>query len=218
MIQADHNITGFTQLVLIRHGQSAYNYDNRFTGTADCPLSPVGRVEAVQVGRELQHLSVQLDKVYCSKLQRTQETFSIIAKTVSPMYDHAAVQSVPALNERNYGLLQGRNKKQAVAQYGSAAVERWRRSYTDIPPGGESLEQTGERVVRFYTALVQPDLQAGCRILLLAHGNTLRSLMMYLEGLSPEQVEQLEVVTGEVIIYKMDAALHILDKTIFHPV
>ncbi|WP_211166341.1 2,3-bisphosphoglycerate-dependent phosphoglycerate mutase [Mucilaginibacter robiniae] len=204
--------------MLIRHGQSAYNYDNRFTGTADCPLSPVGRVEAAQVGRELQRLRIQLDQVYCSALQRTRETFSIIAKTVSPLYDHTAVQSVPALNERNYGLLQGRNKEQAVEQYGSATVERWRRSYTSIPPGGESLEQTGKRVIQFYTTCVQPDLQAGCRILLLAHGNTLRSLIMYLEGLSPEQVEQLEVVTGEVIIYKMDAALHVLDKTIFHPV
>ncbi|MDB5271229.1 MAG: phosphoglyceromutase [Hymenobacter sp.] len=194
-------------LVLVRHGESTSNLANIFTGWLDVPLSPTGEAEAHTVAEKLR--GYHFDAAYSSDLIRAERTLDIIV--ARPAWATIPVHHVAALRERMYGDLQGLNKAETALKYGQAQIDIWRRSYAVPPPGGESLQQTQARVVTFFEAEIAPKLRAGQDILIVAHGNTLRALRMYLEHLTPEQVEALEIVTGGVCVYHFDAQLKILE-------
>ncbi len=195
-------------LVLVRHGESTANLANVFTGWLDVPLSPKGEEEARLVAEKLR--GFHFDAAYSSTLFRAERTLDLIV--ARPAWATIPVHHVDALKERMYGDLQGLNKAEIAAKYGQAQVDIWRRSYDVAPPGGESLQQTQARTVQFYEADLVPQLRAGKNLLVVAHGNTLRGLRMYLEHLTPEQVTALEIVTGGVHVYRFDAALHLVES------
>jgi 2,3-bisphosphoglycerate-dependent phosphoglycerate mutase len=194
-------------LVLVRHGESTANLANVFTGWLDVALSPKGEEEARTAAEKLR--TFHFDAAYSSTLIRAERTLDIIV--ARPAWATIPVHHVEALKERMYGDLQGLNKAEIALKYGQAQVDIWRRSYDVAPPGGESLQQTQARAVKFYESEIVPQLLAGKNILIVSHGNTLRGLRMYLEQLTPEQVEKLEIVTGGVAVYHFDAALHIVE-------
>jgi 2,3-bisphosphoglycerate-dependent phosphoglycerate mutase len=184
-------------LILLRHGQSQWNLENRFTGWIDVPLSERGIAEARAAGAKLR--GRRIDRVYMSVLQRATETARIAL-------EEAGIAGVPserdaALNERMYGALQGKNKDEARREFGDEQVKLWRRSYDVRPPEGESLADTAARVLPYWETRILPDLLAGRNVLVAAHGNSLRALVMHLEGLSREQVLALEIPTGVPILY-----------------
>lgn len=189
-----------SQLAIVRHGQSEYNLQNRFTGFADVDLTTQGREEAAMCGRKLQ--GMHFDACFTSVLKRAIETLAIILDTINqkelPVYKDAA------LNERNYGDLQGLNKAETAEKYGAEQVTLWRRSFDVAPPGGESLKQTQERVLPYYYAHVEPLLQQGKNVLIVAHGNSLRALMMHLENLSPDAISHVDLLTGVPRVYDFD--------------
>jgi 2,3-bisphosphoglycerate-dependent phosphoglycerate mutase len=179
-------------LVIVRHGQSAWNLENRFTGEVDVDLTPLGREEARAAGKKLS--GIPFSHAFTSLLKRAEETLTLIL-------EEAGIPTLPisrdhALNERNYGQLQGLNKSEVASQYGHAQVAIWRRSYTVRPPGGESLQDTAARVIPYYTGTIQPLLQAGQDILIVAHGNSLRALMMHLEQISEDDIAEVNIPTG----------------------
>lgn len=186
-------------LVLIRHGESLWNSQNRFTGWIDVPLTEKGRQEAARAVDSIKHLS--FDVAYTSVLQRAQHTLQIIleglGRTDLPIIRHQA------LNERDYGDLSGLDKAATAARYGDEIVKLWRRSYDIAPPGGESLKDTAARTLPFYERTIALDLKAGRNVLVVAHGNSNRSIVMSLEKLSPEQVVSLELPTGVPRIYTL---------------
>ena len=192
-------------LTLVRHGQSTYNLSNLFTGNLDVPLTSTGRKEALQAGKKL--VNYKYSAAYTSMLIRAQETLLIILtainETTIPVIKNAA------LNERGYGSLQGLSKTEIAAQYGDAQVEIWRRSYDVRPPGGESLEDTFNRTVTYYKTVIEPTLQAGENILIVAHGNSLRALTMYLENLSAESIAKVNIATGIPAMYHFDSAFNL---------
>ena len=196
------------QLVLIRHGQSQWNLENRFTGWIDIPLAPAGEEEARKAGEKLK--GFKFDKVYTSVLQRAIKTFEIVASVAG--LNHLPVEKDKALNERMYGDLQGLNKDDTRKKFGDEQVHIWRRSYDIGPPGGESLKQTAERVLPYWHSHIEPDLKAGKNILIVAHGNSLRALIMHLDNLSKEEVVKLEIPTGEPIFYEFDKDLKVIEK------
>jgi len=184
-------------LILLRHGQSQWNLENRFTGWVDVPLSERGVAEARAAGVKLR--GRRIDRLYMSVLQRAIETARIAL-------EEAGIAGVPsardaALNERMYGALQGKDKDEARREFGDEQVKLWRRSYDVRPPGGESLADTAARVLPYWESTILPDLVAGRNVLVAAHGNSLRALVMHLEGLTKEQVVGLEIPTGEPILY-----------------
>ncbi|MGI4749800.1 MAG: 2,3-bisphosphoglycerate-dependent phosphoglycerate mutase [Janthinobacterium lividum] len=189
-----------SQLTIVRHGQSAYNLENRFTGFADVDLTNQGREEAAMCGRKL--TGMRFDDCFTSVLKRAIETLNIILDIINqkqlPIFKDAA------LNERNYGDLQGLNKAETAEKYGAAQVNLWRRSFDIAPPGGESLKQTQERVLPYYYAHIEPLLQQGKNVLVVAHGNSLRALMMHLENISPEAISHVELLTGVPRVYDFD--------------
>lgn len=189
-----------SQLTIVRHGQSEYNLENRFTGFADVALTSQGREEAAMCGRKL--AGMHFDDCFTSVLKRAIETLDIILDTIHqkglPIYKDAA------LNERNYGDLQGLNKAETAEKYSAAQVNLWRRSFDIAPPGGESLKQTQERVLPYYYAQIEPLLQAGKNVLIVAHGNSLRALMMHLENISPEAISHVDLLTGVPRVYDFD--------------
>lgn len=195
-------------LVLVRHGESTANLANVFTGWLDVPLSPTGEAEAHTVAEKLR--GYHFDAAYSSDLIRAGRTLAIIV--ARPTGATIPVRHAAALRERMYGDLQGLNKAETALKYGQAQVDIWRRSYAVAPPGGESLQQTQARVVPFFEAEIAPRLRAGQDILVVSHGNTLRGLRMYLEHLTPAQVEGLEIVTGGICVYRFDAQLKILER------
>ncbi|HWP65449.1 MAG TPA: 2,3-diphosphoglycerate-dependent phosphoglycerate mutase [Candidatus Limnocylindria bacterium] len=184
-------------LILLRHGQSQWNLENRFTGWIDVPLSERGIAEARAAGAKLR--GRRIDRVYTSVLQRAIET-ARLALEEAGLSDVPTVRDA-ALNERMYGDLQGKNKDEARRQFGDEQVKLWRRSYDVRPPGGESLADTAARVLPYWESTIRPELQAGRNVLVAAHGNSLRALVMHLEGLTREQVLALEIPTGEPILY-----------------
>ena len=192
-------------LVLVRHGQSTANLANVFTGWLDVALSPTGEAEAAAVAQRLRGL--RFDRAYCSTLQRSRRTLEIILTGLGQ--SDLPILATDALKERRYGDLQGLNKAETVLRYGAAQVEQWRRSYDVAPPGGESLRQTQARAVQFFESNLAPQLRAGRHILVASHGNTLRGLRMYLEHLTPAQVERLEIATGGIRAYHFDEKLAI---------
>lgn len=197
-------------LILIRHGESQWNLENRFTGWVDVELSEKGRKEAEEAGKKLK--DYKIDKAYTSVLKRAMNTLDIAMKAAGKS-GFPIVRDV-ALNERHYGDLQGLNKAETAKKYGDHQVHIWRRSY-DIPPpgeGAESLKDTAARTLPYFDKHVLPDLKAGKNIIIAAHGNSLRSIVMELDKLTKEQVLELNIPTGVPIVYEFDKDLKILSK------
>jgi 2,3-bisphosphoglycerate-dependent phosphoglycerate mutase len=195
------------KLVLVRHGQSQWNLENRFTGWVDVPLSEKGVQEARQAGQYLKGQTFQ--QAFTSNLKRAQDTLRLILEELG--------QTVPtekdeALNERHYGDLQGLNKAETAKKYGDEQVHIWRRSYDIAPPNGESLKDTAARTIPYFNTYILPVVKAGKNVIVAAHGNSLRSIVMELDHLTKEQVLKLEIPTASPIIYDIDAAGKIRDK------
>jgi len=189
------------RLILVRHGQSVWNATNRFTGWTDVGLSEQGVKEAEDAGRQL--AEIRIDIVHTSDLVRAQRTAEII------MRHNEASEDVPTnydwrLNERHYGALQGLNKAETAEQHGAEQVHIWRRSFDVAPPEGESLEMTAERTIPYFTEEIVSDLVDGKNVLVSAHGNSLRSIVMHIDGISPEDIVSLEIPTGEPIHYNYE--------------
>ena len=197
-----------SELILLRHGQSQWNLENRFTGWVDVPLSAKGEAEARAAGEKLR--GRRIDLLYTSVLRRAIDT-ATLALEVAGVVTPPTVRDA-ALNERMYGDLQGLNKAEAATRWGDAQVKLWRRSYDVRPPGGESLSDTAARVLPFWEARILPDLRAGKNVLVAAHGNSLRALVMHLDGLSREQVLELEIPTGVPLLYDIALDGHVTGK------
>ncbi|HEY5627617.1 MAG TPA: 2,3-bisphosphoglycerate-dependent phosphoglycerate mutase [Nitrospira sp.] len=189
------------RLVLLRHGESQWNLENRFTGWVDVPLSPRGIQEAKNAGEKLR--SFTFHRAFTSVLARANETLRLALETIGQT--GIPIEKNKALNERMYGELQGLNKAETAKKYGDEQVKIWRRSYDVPPPGGESLKDTAERVLPYYDQHIKPHVLNGETILIAAHGNSLRALVMQLEGLSKEQVLELNIPTGAPLLYELDA-------------
>ncbi len=199
-------------LVLLRHGQSQWNLENRFTGWVDVPLTDAGREEARRGALAIRHLTFNC--AFTSALQRAQETLHIVLDTIGQ--PQVAVAQHPALNERHYGELQGLNKAETMRQFGEQQVHIWRRSYDIAPPKGESLKDTAARTLPYFTTTILPRVQAGETVLVVAHGNSLRSIVMQLEQLTNEQILELNLATGTPIVYELDRDGRVLKKTVHH--
>ena len=189
-------------LVLVRHGQSEWNLKNLFTGWKDVDLTEAGIAEARAAGRKLKAQGLVFDVAYTSSLKRAQRTLDLMLEEM--------VQKVPivrdqALNERDYGDLVGLNKDDARKKWGEEQVHIWRRSYDVPPPGGESLKDTVARALPYFVQEILPRVLRGERVLISAHGNSLRALIMVLERLTPERILQRELGTGVPIIYRLNA-------------
>ena len=199
-------------LVLLRHGQSQWNLENRFTGWEDVPLTEVGRAEAHRAGQRLREAGLSFAYTFTSELVRAQETLDIVLAELGAQ--QLPIERDKALNERHYGDLQGLNKAETAQKFGDEQVHIWRRSYDIAPPGGESLKDTAARTLPYFAARITPLLQAGNNVLVAAHGNSLRSIVMDLEKLTREQVLELNIATGVPIVYELDSKLAIVKKTI----
>lgn len=189
-------------LVLVRHGQSEWNEKNLFTGWKDPKLTPRGIDEAIKAGKELKEAGYSFDKMFTSDLFRAQDTGRIILEQM----DIPSIEVIKdvSLNERNYGDLAGLNKDEARKKWGEDQVHIWRRSFDVPPPGGESLKDTAERVLPYYKENIIPELIEGLNILVAAHGNSLRALVMELEEISSEEIVELEISTGVPLVYKFE--------------
>jgi 2,3-bisphosphoglycerate-dependent phosphoglycerate mutase len=184
-------------LILLRHGQSTWNLENRFTGTMDVDLTLQGELEASRAATSLRAYTI--DIAYCSILKRAMRTLEIIFsenQLTIPVIKDAA------LNERNYGDLQGLNKAEMADKYGADQVQLWRRSYEATPPNGESLKDTFNRVVPYYMQNIEPVLKKGKTVLIVAHGNSLRALMMHLEKIDARKMEEVNIATGIPRVYE----------------
>ena len=197
-------------LVLVRHGESQWNLENRFTGWVDVPLTDTGRREAARAGTVLK--GTRFDIAYSSVLQRANETLDIILRELAQ--SDLPVVKDQALNERHYGELQGLNKGETAEKYGAEQVHIWRRSYDVPPPGGESLKDTAARTLPYYDRVIAPQIAAGKNVLVVAHGNSLRSIVMQLDRLTREQVLELNIPTGVPIVYDMAPDLTIRSKRV----
>lgn len=197
------------KLVLVRHGQSLWNLENRFTGWVDVPLTDKGREEARLAGERLRGLS--FDVAYTSMLTRAQETLEIILEVLGR---RPPVIRDQALNERHYGDLSGLNKQKTREKFGDAQVKIWRRSYDVPPPNGEALKNTAERTLPFFERAILGDVALGKNVLVVAHGNSNRSIVMQLDRLSKEAVLELELATGVPLVYEMSPEGDVLAKEI----
>lgn len=195
------------KLVIVRHGQSQWNLENRFTGWIDVDLSPKGIDEANKASEILK--DHKFDKAFTSDLLRAQRTLDIILENTG--MNDIPVEKDKALNERMYGDLQGLNKDECREKFGEEQVKIWRRSFDTPPPNGESLKDTAERVLPYYKSKIEPELKAGKDIIISAHGNSLRALIMYLEGLSKEEILQTEIPTGSPKEYIFDDSLNVIE-------
>ena len=189
-------------LVLVRHGQSEWNEKNLFTGWKDPKLTPRGVDEAIKAGKKLKEAGYSFDKMFTSDLFRAQDTGRIILEQM----DIPSIEVIKdvSLNERNYGDLAGLNKDEARKKWGEDQVHIWRRSFDVPPPGGESLKDTAERVLPYFKENIIPELIEGLDILVAAHGNSLRALVMELEEISSEEIVELEISTGVPLVYKFE--------------
>ena len=189
-------------LVLIRHGQSLWNAENRFTGWTDIDLSEKGEKEAKEAGEKLEN--VAFDVVHTSALMRAQRTAEIIIKHNKISKDIPTYKD-ERLNERHYGSLQGLNKTETAEKYGAEQVHIWRRSFDISPPDGESLKMTAERTLPYFKEDVLRHLNEGKNVLISAHGNSLRSIVMYIENISKEDIVKLEILTGVPRTYEYES-------------
>lgn len=189
-----------TKLFLVRHGQSKWNLENRFTGWQDVDITALGQLEAERAGQILKE--EKIDVAFTSKLIRAQHTLKIILNEMGKINTPIIIDK--ALNERSYGMLEGLNKGETAEKYGVEQVHTWRRSFDIAPPGGESLKDTYNRVIPYFESHIHPLLIRGQNVLIVAHGNSLRALIMYLEQLSPVEILKREIATGEPITYIYD--------------
>lgn len=197
------------RLVLIRHGQSQWNLENRFTGWVDVPITETGAQEARRAAKLLD--GARFDLAFTSKLIRAEQTLQIILEETGQKA--LPVHRDQAINERHYGDLQGLNKAETAKKYGDAQVHIWRRSYDVAPPGGESLKDTAARALPYFREKIMPEVKAGRSVLVVAHGNSLRAIVMELDGLSQEQVMELNIDTCKPITYEIDASGKVLQKS-----
>jgi 2,3-bisphosphoglycerate-dependent phosphoglycerate mutase len=195
-------------LVIVRHGQSAWNLENRFTGWVDVDITAKGEEEAKNAGEKLKNY--KFDLAYTSNLKRAQRTLQIILETTKQT--NLEVIKNEALNERHYGDLQGANKAETAEKYGDEQVLIWRRSFDIAPPNGESLKDTLARVLPYFEKEIVPKLKAGKNIIIAAHGNSLRALIMFLEKLNPEEILEVEIPTGQPKEYQLDENLKVLSS------
>lgn len=199
-------------LVLVRHGQSEWNLKNLFTGWRDVDLTEQGHAEAKAAGEKLKALGLKFDIAYTSVLKRAQNTCQIILDELGqPKLE--TIKNV-ALNERDYGELSGLNKDDARAKWGEEQVHIWRRSYDVEPPKGESLKTTGARVWPYFLHEILPHVLRGETVLVAAHGNSLRALIMALDGLTPDEIVKLELGTGVPVVYQLNADSTVKSKDI----
>lgn len=223
------------KLVFIRHGQSEWNLKNLFTGWTDVQLSDKGVEEAKEAGRKIKKAGIEFDQAYTSVLTRAIKTLHYALEESDQLW--VPEMKSWRLNERHYGDLQGQNKAEAAEKFGADQVHIWRRSYDVLPPlldendersaaqdrryanldphiipGGENLKVTLERVMPFWEDHIAPDLIAGKNVIVAAHGNSLRALTKYIEGISDEDIINLEIATGQPIVYEMDKKLNIISK------
>jgi len=199
-------------LVLVRHGQSEWNLKNLFTGWHDVDLTEKGHAEAKAAGQALAARGLKFDIAFTSSLQRAQKTCQHVLDAVGQA-DLTTIRD-EALNERDYGDLAGLNKDDARAKWGEEQVHVWRRSYDVAPPGGESLKDTGARVWPYYLHDIQPHVLRGGNVLVAAHGNSLRALIMALDGLTKDEVVKMELGTGVPVIYRLNADSTVASKEI----
>ena len=188
-------------LILVRHGQSEWNLKNLFTGWKNPPLTEQGITEARETGLKLKAAGYEPDLYYTSALSRAHHTLDLILEELGVV--NVTITRNQALNERDYGDLAGLNKDDARKKWGEEQVHAWRRSYDVQPPGGESLKDTAARTLPYYEAELLPHLKAGKTILVAAHGNSLRALVMAVEGLTPDEILKREIATGEPIVYRI---------------
>ena len=198
-------------LILVRHGQSEWNAKNLFTGWKDPGLTDEGMKEALVAGSTIKSENILFDEMFTSKLVRAQITGKIILETINQS-DISINQNI-ALNERNYGSLAGLNKDDARKKWGEEQVHIWRRSFDIPPPDGESLKNTSERVLPYFNREILPKVVNGSNILIAAHGNSLRSLIMQLDNISEVDIVNLEIPTGAPIKYVFNEDGSILEKT-----
>jgi 2,3-bisphosphoglycerate-dependent phosphoglycerate mutase len=197
-------------LVLVRHGQSEWNAKNLFTGWKNPGLTETGVKEAISAGKLIKDEKINFDIMYTSKLIRAQLTGNTILEIINQS-DIPIIKDT-ALNERNYGSLAGLNKDDARKKWGEEQVHIWRRSYDIPPPDGESLKNTAERVLPYFNKEILPKVISGSNILIAAHGNSLRSLIMQLDELSKEEILNLEIPTGAPIKYIFDEYGKVVEK------
>ena len=189
-----------SKLVLVRHGQSEWNAKNLFTGWKDPKLTDLGIQEAIKAGDLLETRNLKFDLMFTSDLFRAQETGRLILEQMNQT-DTQVIKD-QSLNERNYGDLAGLNKDEAREKWGEEQVHIWRRSFDVPPPGGESLKNTAERVLPYFELAIMPKVKEGLNILVAAHGNSLRALVMELEKISSEEIVKLEIATGDPLTYE----------------
>ena len=224
-----------SKLVFIRHGQSEWNLKNLFTGWVDVNLSEQGEQEAKEAGRKLKEAGIEFDQAYTSVLTRAIKTLHFALEESGQLW--IPEEKSWRLNERHYGALQGKNKQAAAEKYGDEQVHIWRRSYDVLPPlldandegsaandrryanldprivpGGENLKVTLERVIPFWEDKIAPDLLAGKNVIVAAHGNSLRALTKYIEQISDEDIMNVEMATGQPVVYDLDEKLNIVSK------
>ncbi|ACB50892.1 phosphoglycerate mutase [Crocosphaera subtropica ATCC 51142] len=229
------------KLILLRHGQSLWNAANKFTGWVDVPLSERGRAEATVASCKLRDKGYKIDVCFTSLLIRSIETAVICLtecdqicgekipiiqhdsddpdwhgwdKYAGNFYQELPIFTSQALDERYYGNLQGLNKAETAEKFGEEKVHEWRRSYSSRPPGGESLEDTKNRVIPYFQSRISDHIKRGQTVLVAAHGNSLRAMVMALDNLEPDEVPGLELTTGVPIIYDFDDQGNVLEKTI----
>lgn len=222
------------KLILVRHGQSQWNLENRFTGWVDVPLSAKGRGEAIAAGKKLKDM--HFDTMFVSHMLRSVQTLHYVLlelrDTRTPIIYHEEKrirswehytgdknQEIPIyqsvdLAERYYGDLQGLNKAETMDKYGKEQVHLWRRSYDVNPPAGESLKDTCDRTIPYYKKYIEPELSAGKTILVVAHGNSLRSITKYVENISDQEIPNMEIPTGVPIVYTMNPQMKLMSKTL----
>lgn len=191
------------KLVLLRHGQSTWNLENRFTGWIDVPLTEMGQLEAEEAGKKIHLAGIHLDEAFTSALKRAHDTLTICLRAagqtgIPTSYDQA-------LNERHYGDLQGLNKAETAEKFGEAQVKLWRRSYDVQPPNGESLKDTAARTLPYFYDKIVPALKQGKNVIVSAHGNSLRAIVMKLDSLNEQEVLELNIPNGVPIVYDIDS-------------
>jgi 2,3-bisphosphoglycerate-dependent phosphoglycerate mutase len=197
------------KLILVRHGQSIWNQQNRFTGWVDVPLTKQGEEEARQAAKKVQ--AMKIDVAYTSSLRRAQDTLDIMLATMG--LDVPVIRD-QALNERHYGDLQGLNKEDTAKKFGADQVKIWRRSYDIPPPNGEALKNTAERTLPFFERCILGDIRQDMNVLVCAHGNSNRSIVMMLDNLSKEEVLELNLETGVPLVYELTPEGKVVDKVI----
>jgi len=198
------------KLILLRHGQSLWNLENRFTGWIDIELTEAGMKEAEEAGKKIKLAGIHLDEAFTSVLKRAIDTLTICLRAAGQ--EGLPTTQDQALNERHYGDLQGLDKAETAVKYGDAQVKLWRRSFDVQPPNGESLKDTAARTLPYFYDKILPEVKEGKNIIISAHGNSLRAIVMKLDNLSEAQVIELNIPNGVPIVYDIDPAGNPINK------